>query len=784
MNGQRIRILCNAILIFFGFALGAQAESWAFQYEANALNPDGEQPAAGWEAHNTAPRSVAMVDGGILHMETTVERNGLWFGMKQKTDAWAKTVYPGRDWSIEARVKVVSSAGADGGFTIWAGNGDRKTAYLVISPRGLKWGMKATGQTLLATNLDNASAFHTYRIDFDAKSETFSVYRDKKRIKRDLPNASSYPYRWLLFGDPASTCQMKAEVDYIRFKGERGPILRTVLAFGDTATAGVYPGSKGSYTDLLPNALKSAKTPAAIINSGKVGLHSGRKTQYAPGLQKTPQAIDLFENEVLNFAPDAVVMQFGMNDSWIDSAKANGTSRTKLEDFARNLDTMVLTLMASGTDVILMTPNPLGKQHPKFRDQRLAQYAQVIRNIAKREALPLVDVRRLFQTSAGKRGVDTLLADGMHPNANGQKLIANAVATELRGLYRPKPFMKIDLANRIPTSTVISRNGARLVQVNTAALPGDRIVAVFQKRTNTGNQIMLARSDDGGAAWKELPSPREFDLDANSPTLHAAGNTLFLLVSYPRMAISHSKNAGDTWSPLYPLFPPSNVGTPGDSGVLPPASLLTNGSKLIMIWHDATSYEPRINFGLFQSTSTDAGRSWSMPDQVSIHPKHLGARPADPVLIPNPQTGSLICIAKDASRTHPTLHMVSSNGGENWSDLRAVNSVLTGDRHAAIRAKDGRLVIVFRDRARGSKWNGDTVAWVGTDDDLIQGRQGQYLVRLLENPAAGGTADIERRSDGMFLVTSAYAFKTAGAVRCTTFNLKQLDSLARGKMKK
>jgi hypothetical protein len=43
--------------------------------------------------------------------------------------------------------------------------------------------------------------------------------------------------------------------------------------------------------------------------------------------------------------------------------------------------------------------------------------------------------------------------------------------------------------------------------------------------------------------------------------------------------------------------------------------------------------------------------------------------------------------------------------------------VLTGHRHKACHAPDGRLVVVFRDKVPGSPWEGHFVGWVGLYDD-------------------------------------------------------------------
>ncbi len=58
---------------------------------------------------------------------------------------------------------------------------------------------------------------------------------------------------------------------------------------------------------------------------------------------------------------------------------------------------------------------------------------------------------------------------------------------------------------------------------------------------------------------------------------------------------------------------------------------------------------------------------------------------------------------------------------------------LTGDRHTAKYAPDGRLLVSFRDMSADSPTYGDWVAWVGTFDDIVMGRDGEFRIRLMQN---------------------------------------------------
>ena len=62
-----------------------------------------------------------------------------------------------------------------------------------------------------------------------------------------------------------------------------------------------------------------------------------------------------------------------------------------------------------------------------------------------------------------------------------------------------------------------------------------------------------------------------------------------------------------------------------------------------------------------------------------------------------------------------------------------------------------------------SPTKGDWVAWVGTYDDIVAGREGQYRVRLMDNTKGADCAypGVEVLPDGTFVLTT-YGHWTQG----------------------
>ena len=100
-----------------------------------------------------------------------------------------------------------------------------------------------------------------------------------------------------------------------------------------------------------------------------------------------------------------------------------------------------------------------------------------------------------------------------------------------------------------------------------------------------------------------------------------------------------------------------------------------------------------------------------------------------------------------------------------------------------IESPDGRLFVAFRDTNRQSPTNGDWFGWVGTFDDLVQGRPGQYRVRLRHNTKGWdcGYTGVEVQPDGTFIATT-YGHWTKGEmpyIVTVRFTLAELDAKAR-----
>ena len=211
----------------------------------------------------------------------------------------------------------------------------------------------------------------------------------------------------------------------------------TIVAFGDSTTASRSTVDQ-VYADRLPVLLQARGIEAKVINAGIGGSHTGRLADNARHRRK--HALDRFDEAVRNHKPDVVVVQFGWNDSWIDSDNLDGPSRIPVKDYAANLKHITETLKKDGSKVILMTPNRPNTSVEEWRVARTQQYVDAVRNLAATDSVPLVDVWAEYERFNAGHGLnsDNLLLDRVHPNDKGHELVARLLADSIGDLKAAK----------------------------------------------------------------------------------------------------------------------------------------------------------------------------------------------------------------------------------------------------------------------------------------------------------------------------------------------------------
>jgi acyl-CoA thioesterase-1 len=173
-----------------------------------------------------------------------------------------------------------------------------------------------------------------------------------------------------------------------------------VLAFGDSLYAGYGMMQSQSFPAALARELDQRGVEAQVVNAGISGdTTAGGRRRLAATLDRLPAK------------PDLVILGLGANDALIGIPPA---------EMRRNLDAMLAELKRRDIPVLLTgLIAPGGMRSPYF-----AQYEVVIPELARRHGARLE--RSLLEGVLTRR--EYLLADGIHPNPEGARRMAERVA--------------------------------------------------------------------------------------------------------------------------------------------------------------------------------------------------------------------------------------------------------------------------------------------------------------------------------------------------------------------
>ncbi len=344
----------------------------------------------------------------------------------------------------------------------------------------------------------------------------------------------------------------------------------------------------------------------------------------------------------------------------------------------------------------------------------------------------------------------------------------------------------IDLDAEAHRQVVVDRERGQYLGHPTTVLleDGRTILAAYPKGHGRG-PILLKRSSDGGKTWSDrLPTPKSWETSLETPTIHRVidpktrKKRLIVWSGLHPARLSVSEDDGASWGDL------ERAGNWGGIVVMGFVERLKNGDYLAMFHDDGRFFlsTPQATglFTLYKTLSKDGGLHWSYPEPVFASAEmHL----CEPGAVRSPDGRTLAVLLRENSRKRHSQIIFSNDEGRTWTLPRALPLGLTGDRHAAKYAPDGRLLVSFRDMPpQGGDWKGDWVAWVGTWEDLVNGRDGQYRVRLKDNKNSWdcGYPGVEVLLDGTFVATT-YGHWTEGEqpyILSIRLRLSELDAIA------
>lgn len=178
--------------------------------------------------------------------------------------------------------------------------------------------------------------------------------------------------------------------------------MKTILFFGNSLTAGMGLEPEEAFPALIQDKIDSLKLPYKVINAGLSGETSaGGKSR-----------IDWLLNQKI----DVFVLELGAND---------GLRGIPPTETASNLQSIVDQVKAKYPDVKLVMAGM--EVPPNMGGAYAAEFRQIFRKIAEKNNMVLVPF--LLDKVGGVRELNQ--ADGIHPTAEGQKILAQNIWEKL-----------------------------------------------------------------------------------------------------------------------------------------------------------------------------------------------------------------------------------------------------------------------------------------------------------------------------------------------------------------
>ena len=216
-----------------------------------------------------------------------------------------------------------------------------------------------------------------------------------------------------------------------------------IVCFGDSVTFGWNIDYKNSYPNLLEGLLRGDYAKVKVINSGIGG-------------NTILDAYDRVENDVISYNPHLAVINFGLNDGRIkeitgDDENINGgeepayngdkedslVPNINLETFSKYYNLIVDKIESADIKIILMGMNSVlvlsSSENNIDAEEQIEiykNYNDEVRKISVNNHIDFIDLWDIFE--ANDKTNDYLQGDGIHPNEEGFKLIANIVHEVIR----------------------------------------------------------------------------------------------------------------------------------------------------------------------------------------------------------------------------------------------------------------------------------------------------------------------------------------------------------------
>lgn len=319
-----------------------------------------------------------------------------------------------------------------------------------------------------------------------------------------------------------------------------------------------------------------------------------------------------------------------------------------------------------------------------------------------------------------------------------------------------------------------------------------RLITAYPKGHGKG-PIIMQISDDNGETWIEKNNtPSSWIGSQETPTLYVlplenGKERIMMITACPGWGTdsngnktgwntSYSDDNGDTWTEYKHWYSKHGNGKENKSivGMASLVQLKDESGNYIQKWMGVYHDYDYVNYKTYLTFNENGEEQWSEPEPYLSDYRNIEStyKMCEIGMFRSPDGKRIVGLARSQSHHNPATMIYSDDEGKTWSKPMDLPGSLAGERHkAAYDPISGRLVISFReiqyDLNGNNTFDGDAdwtagewVAWVGTYEDLMEQRDGQYRIEICKDYSKSdksgdtGYAGVVVLDDGTFIMDS------------------------------